>query len=110
MALVQCYKWEKCVDPSIFIWVSTGYSNPDSVVYYNGDCYLIRPSVVSLQNEVVISGGTFYDKCSSCLTANPTPTPTTTQTLTAADEMNKVLFDSMKNDNDLTGDTDNESN
>lgn len=82
MALVQCYKWEKCVDPTSFIWVATGYSNPDSVVYYNGDCYIINPYLPQLQNSVDISSGTFYNKCSSCLTANPTQTPTPTQTTT----------------------------
>jgi len=82
MALVNCYKWEKCTDSSSFIWVSTAFTNPDSVVYYGGDCYLIRPSVVSLQNNVDISSGTFYNKCSECLAANPTQTPTPTQTAT----------------------------
>ena len=84
MAIVQCYKWEKCVDPSSFIWVATGYSNPDDVVYYNGDCYIVDPNTVSLEDEVDISSGVFYSGCSECLNLNPTqtPTPTITPTVT----------------------------
>ena len=82
MALIACYRWDKCGVPGDYIWVSTAYTAPDSTVYYSGYCYLINETVVQNQNAVNISSGTFYSKCSECLSANPSATPTPTQTAT----------------------------
>jgi hypothetical protein len=82
MAIVSCYKWEKCLDSGSFIWVSTAYTAPDTVVYYNGDCYEIDIISTSIEEEVDISSGVFYSGCGDCLTTNPSQTPTPTQTIT----------------------------
>ena len=82
MALVNCYKWEKCLDSGSFIWVSTAYTAPDAVVYYNGDCYRVIITTTSIEEEVDISSGVFYNKCPECLSLNPSQTPTPTQTQT----------------------------
>ena len=82
MALIACYRWDKCGVPGDYIWVSTAYTAPDSTVYYSGYCYLINETVIQNQNAVNISSGTFYSKCSECLSANPSATPTPTQTVT----------------------------
>ncbi len=82
MALVNCYKWEKCTDSSSFIWVSTAYTSPNNVVYYSGECYEVNYLVTDFQEQVIISASTFYSDCPTCLSLNPSATPTPTQTQT----------------------------
>lgn len=82
MALVNCYRWEKCTDSSSYIWVSTAYTSPDNVVYYSGECYEVNYSVTDFQEQVIISASTFYSDCPTCLSLNPSATPTPTQTQT----------------------------
>ncbi len=75
MAIVSCYRWERCDSSGGYIFTPTGSTFPNSVVLYSGVCFEQTATVVEEEPTDLsyVPNTQFFADCGSCTPINILP-------------------------------------